>query len=269
MMIRIRHETHYRYAHPVKGAIQYLRLTPDSGPSQNVVAWKVSLPGQLTAWRDQYGNHCHSARLTDGLQEISVVAEGTVETRDTGGILPVPPDAPPAALYLRQTAYSQPDQRVRIFAEGHRAALDSDCLEGLHGLMLAIGKAVAYDEDQSEVETTAAEALAAGHGVCQDHAHLFVACCRCLGVPARYVSGYLAAPGGGSGLHAASHAWAEALVPGVGWVSFDAANGISADEHYLRLAVGLDYADAGPLRGVRQGGGDEVLRVQVQVQGQG
>ena len=270
MRIAIHHETTYRYDRPVIGGIQYLRLTPLASPAQDVLAWKIRAPGRLTAWTDEYGNLCHSVTML-GLQEaITVVAEGQVETQETHGILPQDEvGSLPVSAYLRQTPLTALDAPLEDFAESHREALAADPLDGLHRLMTAITQAVAYREGATEVGTTAAEAFASGHGVCQDHAHVFAGCARYLGVPVRYVSGYLASPSEGAALHTASHAWAEALVRDLGWVSFDPANGTSANEHYVRVAVGLDYGKAAPLRGVRHGGEGEALEVQVRIQGQG
>jgi transglutaminase-like putative cysteine protease len=114
------------------------------------------------------------------------------------------------------------------------------------------------------VHTTAAEALADGAGVCQDHAHVFISACRILGVPARYVGGYLATADKPEE-HAAGHAWACAQVPDLGWVSFDPANAVSASERYVRATLGLDYGDVSPVRGVRQGGGEETLSVAIRL----
>jgi len=110
------------------------------------------------------------------------------------------------------------------------------------------------------VHTIGSEALEQGAGVCQDHAHIFCAVCRALDVPARYVSGYLSA---GHEAHASSHAWAEAFVDYLGWVGFDPTNRACATDAYIRTAVGLDYAEAGPIRGVRSGGGAETMKVRV------
>jgi transglutaminase-like putative cysteine protease len=128
--------------------------------------------------------------------------------------------------------------------------------------MLAIADAVSYSPGDTHVHTTGAEALEQGSGVCQDHAHIFCSVCRVLGIPARYVSGYLT-HGLGHDAHAASHAWAEALVDHLGWVSFDPTNRACATEAYIRTAVGLDYAEAGPVRGVRSGGGAETMSARV------
>jgi transglutaminase-like putative cysteine protease len=132
--------------------------------------------------------------------------------------------------------------------------------------MWALHNTVAYKPGFTDVETTAAEALGRGSGVCQDHAHLFVAGARVLGVPARYVSGYLyCEPDAEGHCSLASHAWAEAFVDDLGWVSFDTTNSRCATDAYVRLAVAFDYAGAAPIRGVRSGGGLEEMSVRVLV----
>jgi transglutaminase-like putative cysteine protease len=243
--------------------VQYLRLTPRSGPSQTVNRWRVTCQGaDLTEWSDHFGNICHTLVLTRPRERLSLDVSGDVKTIETNGIIPLGLTALPPAVYLRETSYTISDTRLRKFAAQFRAAFKADRVAGLHELMLAINAEVVYTEGGSDVHTTAAEALTDGKGVCQDHAHVFIAVCRILGVPARYVSGYLAS-GDGAEDHGASHAWAEALVPDLGWVSFDAANGVSATSAYVRTAVGLDYGDAGPVRGVRTGGGEEAMTVTI------
>ena len=200
-----------------------------------------------------------------GASEIHIIAEGVVETQEKHGVRPLEAQGLPLGSYVRESPYCKPNAVIRAFAEPFVSLLAEDRLKSLHELMLAINSKVAYREAVTEVSTTAAEALDAGEGVCQDHAHLFIACARLLGMPARYVSGYLAAHDGAHGEHGAGHAWAEAFLGDLGWVSFDPANAVSANQHYLRLAHGFDYSDAGPLRGVRRGGGGEDLAVQIQI----
>jgi transglutaminase-like putative cysteine protease len=127
-----------------------------------------------------------------------------------------------------------------------------------------IRDAIDYKTGESHVLTTAAEALANGFGVCQDHTHVFISCARTLEIPARYVSGYLLHTDTGEESEA-SHAWAEAWVPGLGWVGFDVANNTCPNDHYVRIGVGLDYQEAAPIRGVRRGGGEESMTVRVRV----
>jgi transglutaminase-like putative cysteine protease len=139
-----------------------------------------------------------------------------------------------------------------------------DPLARLHALMRAVHENLAYEVGHTDTETTAAAALERGRGVCQDHAHVFIAACRALDIPARYASGYLWS-GDDDAAHDASHAWAEAHIDGLGWMGFDGANGKHPDETYVRVAVGLDYRATAPMRGVRCGAASEEMRVQVRV----
>ena len=264
MRVIVHHRTEYRYSQPLLQSVQYLRLTPRSGTSQTVNRWKIACPGgDMTEWADHYGNICHTLMIVRPTQSVVIEVTGDVRTVDTNGVIPSGTTSLPFEVYLRETDYTRPDRLLGEFVAKFRPAIEKETIAGLHDLLLGVRDAVAYEKDSSTVHTTAAETLAAGRGVCQDHAHLFIAVCRQLGVPARYVSGYLGR-GEGTQQTTASHAWAEALVPDLGWVSFDCANGISATEAYVRIAVGLDYADAGPVRGVRTGGGEEELDVKVQ-----
>ena len=143
---------------------------------------------------------------------------------------------------------------------------DADDLRRLHALSARIRSALPYEIGLTQSTTTAEEALEQGGGVCQDHAHIFVAAARQLGVPARYVSGYLMM---NDRVHQdASHAWAEAYVEPLGWVGFDVSNGISPDQRYVRVATGLDYRDAAPVSGLRFGSGGEAMSIDIQVQQQ-
>lgn len=265
MRILVHHRTEYRYTQPLTQSVQYLRLTPRSGTSQTVNRWKIACPGaDLTEWVDHYGNVCHTLAIARPITSVLIEVLGDVRTIDTNGVIPSGTTTLPFEVFLRETAYTQPDRALAKFAQKFRPPVEKDPIAGLHQLMLGVQEAVAYEKNHTTVHTTAAETLAAGRGVCQDHAHVFIAACRQLGVPARYVSGYLG-HGEGTQQTTASHAWAEALVPDLGWVSFDCANGLSATEAYVRVAVGLDYADAGPVRGVRTGGGVEELDVTVKL----
>jgi transglutaminase-like putative cysteine protease len=136
-------------------------------------------------------------------------------------------------------------------------------LARMHSLMSAITEAVEYRKDLTDAQTTAEQALERKAGVCQDFAHIFIATARHLGLPARYISGYMLDD---SGMDAASHAWAEAHISGLGWVGFDPANEICPDERYVRLATGLDYGDTAPVSGMRIGDAPEMITVAVSVE---
>lgn len=268
MEIAVRHETLYRYDAPLRGAAMLLRLFPVSGVGQEVRDWRLEAPGGLAYFNDHHGNRAALLTLERSSDSLRILARGRVVTADCQGTRPQEAGELPAGAYLRAGVFTQPDPTLAAFAESFRAALAKDRLAGLHALLRGVAECVAYLPGTTEVETTAAEALAAGRGVCQDQTHVFLSAARLLGVPARYISGYLADPEGRLGSGLASHAWAEALVEGLGWVSFDPANGISATEAYLRLAQGLDYKEAGPARGVRLGGGGESMTVSIEIQGQ-
>jgi transglutaminase-like putative cysteine protease len=263
MLLSVRHETTYAYSQPVWHSIRLLRLTPRPHDGQAVRAWQVAVtpPRPLASFVDAFGNVTHTHAVTEPHEHATVTASGVVETRDTGGRLHGAAEPMPLAVYLRPTVLTAPEATVRALA-AETGALPG--IERLHRLLQLVHERVAYHAGVTDVATTAAQALAAGAGVCQDHAHVFLAAVRTLGVPARYVGGYLSTGEGGS-VAQTSHAWAEAWDADLGWIGFDPANGVCPDERYVRVGVGLDYASAAPVRGIRQGPGDERLHVAVVV----
>jgi transglutaminase-like putative cysteine protease len=263
MLIRVEHATAYRYSEPLLASTQYLRMTPLSGRTQAVESWKLACPGAVTTpWQDQYGNLCHTLTVAQPVDELEIKVCGLVRTRDTSGLVGLAQAELPSAIYLRETPYTVASPSIRDFAARFEPKLKRDTIETLHEIMMAIADAVEYRKGETHVHTTGAEALEQKSGVCQDYAHIFCAACRALGVPARYVSGYLT-HGEGHGAHASSHAWAEAFVDDLGWVAFDPTNRACATDAYIRTAIGLDYAEASPIRGVRSGGGVETMTVKV------
>ncbi len=265
MRLTISHSSVYRYASPVPYGLQELRLTPRSGPSQRVTGWETVVEGGVkqVSFDDQYMNRVDLVRLASGTTEVSVVAEGEVETIDTAGVVAHHDGFAPLWLFRRETPLTAPGSAVRRLARGLDRA-GSDWVAMMHTLSARIREEVEYETGTTGAESTAEDALAAGRGVCQDHAHIFVTAARHLGHPARYVSGYLMLDDRVD--QDASHAWAEVWIEGLGWVGFDVSNGISPDERYVGVARGLDYRDAAPISGVRFGSGDEELHVSVQVQ---
>jgi transglutaminase-like putative cysteine protease len=263
MLIRVEHATSYKYSEPLVATTQYLRMTPLSGRTQAVESWALTCPGAtMTPWQDQYGNACHTLTVPNTVDHLGIKVCGLVRTRDTSGVVGTASSELPSMLYLRETPYTAVTGSIRSFAESFAPHLEEDLIKTLHEVMLGIADKVDYSPGDTHVHTTGAEALEQGRGVCQDHAHIFCAVCRVLDVPARYVSGYLT-HGLGHEAHAASHAWAEAFVDSLGWVGFDPTNRACPDESYVRTAVGLDYSEAGPVRGVRAGGGVETMTVRV------
>ncbi|MBM3117751.1 transglutaminase family protein [Jeongeupia naejangsanensis] len=252
MKLAIQHETVYRYAEPVQYSMQLLRLTPQSDSGQQVLDWQLQLPAPASAGRDGYGNVEHLLGLSGRHQEIRLLACGTI---DTGGRDAPRHEARSPLPFLRNTPLTRPDDALRGFAGRYRDHIGRHGAPALSDLMADLLDRMPYTSGATDSTTTAAQGFALGAGVCQDHAHAFVSACRVLGVPARYVSGYLYTE---HGHHIASHAWAEAWCRD-GWYGYDVSNACRPDERYVRLAVGLDYLEAGPVRGLRRGGGAETM----------
>jgi transglutaminase-like putative cysteine protease len=260
----IRHETRYAYGQPVTYAVQRLYLTPADTASQKVVSWAVDAAGIAGAlsYRDGFGNIVHLVTAHLNTDQATVTAHGVVDVEDAAGLVRGISCPAPDAIFLRQTAATLPNGALRKLAAeaGHEATI----LGRMHALMGAVHARIGYDTGATDASTTAAEALALGRGVCQDHTHVFLGAARHLGVPARYVTGYLATGIGQSA--AASHAWAEALIPDLGWVAFDATNNICPQDQHVRVAAGLDAAGVTPIRGSRRGGLAESMTVAVSVE---
>jgi transglutaminase-like putative cysteine protease len=272
MRLMVDHVSVYRYQAPVRSVVQTHRLTPSACDGQKAAEWQVTVTGgvQGGSFRDGAGDRVTAWTVPGPLDEIAVTVRGVVETQDTAGILrghreSVPPDA-----YLRDTPSTALDQALRALAASVAA---EDRLDLCHALSEAVADAIAYKPGATVSATTAAEALALGQGVCQDHAHALIALARAYDIPARYVSGYLftdggAESGGGGDIvsQEAAHAWAEAFVPGLGWVGFDPANRCCPDARYIRLGSGFDARAAAPIRGIARGMvGVEALDVRVAV----
>jgi len=239
--------------------IQQLRLTPQDGFGQRIKHWEIRVNGSISPYTDAFGNLAHTLVVDTPHDAINITAIGEVETD-----LDLPPqnDALTLPVFLRNTALTLPDAALREFAlsfSGGAAVKLAMLTELMHGILAH----VSYNKGTTGVDTSAAKAFSTGEGVCQDHAHIFIACCRSLGVPARYVSGYLYTMDSNM---VESHAWADAWLEGEGWHSFDVSNGQRSNEIHVRLATGLDYRDACPISGIRRGGGGEAMSVSVQVQ---
>lgn len=260
MKLTISHETVYRYDHSVRHSTQYLRLTPRTRPGQKILSWHLDTPAQLMESTDAFGNILHVLTLDKPHDEIRLRAVGVVETEgeDMGGEA----DHLSPLIFLRATELTEADDAIGEFANQYAAAVNANRRAGLTELMSALLAHMPYEKGSTSATTTAAEAFAQGSGVCQDHTHVFLAACRSLGIPARYVSGYLFTD---DSEHVASHAWAEAWL-GDCWFGFDVSNQCHPHARHLKLAVGMDYLDACPVRGVRMGGGGEAMQAHAKVQ---
>jgi len=263
--LKIRHTTRYEYDAPVPYALQQIRMTPKSFRSQNVIRWDTRVDGGFIhlSFDDYHRNKVHLVGFDTGTTSLTVTCEGEVEMTDVQGVVGPHAGFAPLWLFRRPTPLTACGDGCRALVA--TAQGDND-LDRLHDLSARIRDAVAYETGQSLITWTAEDALREGVGVCQDHAHVFIACAREMGLPARYVSGYLMMNDRID--QEATHAWAEVHIDSLGWVGFDISNVISPDTRYVRVATGLDYHDAAPVSGFRYGTASESLSVGVQVQQQ-
>lgn len=263
MRIRISHAISYDYAEPARHITQILRLTPRDHDGQHVMSWRIepSIDGRLRAGQDAHGNIVHTFYADGPISALAIRIDGLIETIDLAGAVRGGLERVPCDVYRRDTLLTAQDDALRGFAEESAAGAGTP-LSQMHALMGALGERMTCLDASGRTGVGAPAAFAAGEGIAQDIAHVFMACARHLGQPARYVSGYVAQSDSfpsGSG----AHAWAEVHLEGYGWIGFDSVNGLCPIDTHVRVAVGLDYADAAPVRGSRQGGGSENLNVLV------
>jgi transglutaminase-like putative cysteine protease len=264
MRLKITHRTEYRYDVPILYALQRLRLVPLAGPTQAIAHWNLSIDGAREELRftDHFGNDTRLVSVEGEPHVIGVEASGEVETTDKAGVTGPHRGFTPLWLFGRETHLTEAGEGIMALAGDTGSG--GGQIDRLHRLMGLIGEHVKYVPGSTHAATPAEGALAQKSGVCQDHAHIFIAAARHLGYPARYVSGYLMMEG--TTEQAASHAWAEAHVDNLGWVAFDVASGISPDERYVRLATGRDYREAAPVSGILLGQAEERLAVRITVE---
>ena len=266
MKLHVRHTTDYRYTQPLRYALQTLWLTPPSCLAQTVGFWSLGAPEKLFAQTDAFGNSIHSytfvGQAADNVRWSLVNAAGQVETLGIAEFTDAD-SLPLAELYLRGSPLASPDPRLadfgRRFISGRAGAGKAD-LQEILALSAGVASAVSYQKNSTNVTTTALEAFESGAGVCQDQAHVMVAVCRSLGIPARYVSGYFYAA---NEPDLASHAWADVCLDMAArrWVSIDVTHHCLIDERHVRLAMGTDYNACPPSKGVRHGGGEALMTV--------
>lgn len=265
MRLSIDHRTNYRFTEGQARIVQLLRLTPSDTHDQTVASWRIDVDcdAHLKQGRDGFGNRITMLYAEGPIHEIEIAVRGEVLTAEANGILRGETETLPPELFLRPTALTQGSQaiteRARRAIEGARDPLDQ-----MHHWNSAVHARAKVDLGRPEPGLTAEAAFERPKGTPRDLAQIFIAGAHALGVPARYVSGYCQTAFGGA-TRPTPHGWAEAHIAGFGWVAFDPCFGLSADEHYVRVAVGLDSAGAAPVLGQRIGGGHEELAVDLQV----
>lgn len=263
MLLKVSHQTRYNFTTSPAYGLQQLRLTPKSNAGQALLNWTLDIDGASVQakYDDEHGNLTHLVALDSHLTELTIHSHGEIEMQDQGGVVGPHSGHMPLWLYGRATDLTQTGPQIQALAVD---LLDTSQVSDFHALSKRIAEKVTYTVGQTGATTTAEQAVKIGQGVCQDHAHIFIAAARHAGHFARYVSGYLMMDDRVD--QDATHAWAEVWIDGLGWTGFDASNGISPDARYVRLATGLDYAQAAPISGLTVGGGGESINVDVQVQ---
>lgn len=299
MRICVAHEAVYRYDTPCTSVIQTLRLTPRNHASQYVVNWRIdtSESCRLEPVEDAFGNVVHTFSLAGPLSELRIAVDGEVETQDTAGIVRGAVERFPPSLFLRETPLTHADAAIRAYAARFPRPDPAATLQTLHSLLARVhndfvaeaGKAAAAPEagaaagpEAAAGAPTAADAFKRGSGHSRDLAHIFISTARTLGVPARFVAGYVrygtgtSAPAAGlaedvrtgdlrTGNSWTGDSWAEAHVPGLGWVGFDPFHGVCSTDQYIRVAIGLDCLGAAPTRGFHYGSSEEEVVVRLAV----
>jgi transglutaminase-like putative cysteine protease len=308
MRICVAHEAVYRYDTPCTSVIQTLRLTPRNHASQYVVNWRIdtSESCRLEPVEDAFGNVVHTFSLAGPISELRIAVDGEVETQDTAGIVRGAVERFPPSLFLRETPLTHADAAIRAYAARFPRPDAAATLQTLHSLLARVHDDFAADAGKAAADPAAGAAMASeaaagapavadafkrGSGHPRDLAHLFISTARTLGVPARFVAGYVRY-GAGTSAPAASVAagdgtgnmqtdvrtgdlrtgnswtgdsWAEAHVPGLGWVGFDPFHGACSTDQYVRVAIGLDCLGAAPMRGFHYGGAEEEVTVRLAV----
>jgi transglutaminase-like putative cysteine protease len=266
VILRVEHTTEFAYDSAIAEAYTELRLRPLEGGGQHCSSFRlVTQPTGLRVreYRDYFGNGVHHFDLLEPHDRLAVTAFSEVMTPEAFQGAAQAPTPLELHDYLGPTDFAPFSDGVAEFAARHAGA-DAGSARAL-ALMSAIHGELVYDPTATDVQTRADEVLLLGRGVCQDFTHLLLAACRSIGIPARYVSGYLYDPKLQGG-NAASHAWVDVWDEEQGWLAIDPTHDRGQTELYVRVAVGRDYADVPPTRGVYRGSAGETLAVRVSLQ---
>ncbi|MFL5340692.1 MAG: transglutaminase domain-containing protein [Gemmataceae bacterium] len=271
MMLLIEHETKFTYSEPVHETVMEIRMSPLSNEDQTVMGFRLRTtpPTATTCYRDGCGNRVDQFNVLAAVREIAVRAVSYVRVhrrpaRARLETVSAQRDEPPeleALEYLRPGSLAQPGPAVAAFVGGLPRPTGA-LADAVDRLIDAIRGRLKYEKKVTTARTPVEEALALGRGVCQDFTHLFLAAVRAWGVPARYVSGYVNQPG-----EIATHAWCQVWGGGaVGWVDVDPTQGTWVANDHVVTAVGRDFSDVPPNRGVWKGKAEELIAVTVNVQ---
>ena len=256
MKLMINHQTHYQYSDWAKNSIQYIKMTPQTNEHQQIHTWDVSVPGQKHIKKDAFNNIWLTSTQREPYQQMLIMAQGIVEVNfeNQFGIT----NSLSPALFLQPTTTTLCNSEMLAFAKCY---VDQQTVLNFQKLAEALLNYMPYTTASTSVTHTAIESFSMRQGVCQDHSHVFIAMAKALDVPARYASGYLYVQ---NQSHLASHAWAEIFLDGQ-WHVIDVSNQIFRPDAHVYVAIGRDYWDVAPVRGIREQGGIETMYSIVQV----
>ncbi|HEY2047984.1 MAG TPA: transglutaminase family protein [Caulobacteraceae bacterium] len=282
MLFDIRHVTEYAYDEPVRESVMELWMQPRSGQRHRLISFELDVdpPAQILSYADSFGNSVKHFDVPFPHRRLSITAHSVVEAHA--------PSPQPQALgmdewaglssdqtkgdcwdFLRPHGFAAPTEALEAFCRerGVHELKSLDPLAAVRELNAVIYRGIGYQSGVTAADSPIDEALLAGRGVCQDFAHIMLAICRGWGVPARYVSGYLATrqDEGDRSDPLATHAWVEVFLPSTRWVGFDPTNNTAAGERHIPVAIGRDYSDVPPSRGVFKGDAESQLFVGVSV----
>ena len=280
MYYRIRHLTRFRYSEPVTESIMELRMHPRTEAQQRCLDYQraVTPKANIHTYRDYLGNSVHHFDIPGAHAQLQIMAESVVEMKPW---TPAPPSLPPSAWeeldqavaegdfweMLLPSFYCRTTPLLEKLAAEFEAVRRDDPLGLLIELSERMFRGFEYTPRSTRVDSPIDEALTQRKGVCQDFSHIFISLARKLGIPSRYVSGYLhhRKEDHDRSDDGATHAWVECWLPGLGWTGIDPTNNLLAGERHIRTALGRDYADVPPTRGVFKGGAKTPLTVAVDV----
>ena len=280
MFYSIRHVTRFRYSAEVSESIMEVRMQPRSDTSQRCLSFQLSVTPRtrVTHHRDYLGNTVHHFDVPGGHTQLIILAEALVDVQLPQSLPYSLPDAAWDDLdltvnagdfwdMLQPSQYSKPTPALIDLAKKLGVERRSNPLQFLRELNTSMFHWFDYVPQSTKVDSPIDEAIEARKGVCQDFAHIMIALCRYVGIPARYVSGYLfhRSVDHDRSSDGATHAWVEAFLPGLGWIGLDPTNNLIVGERHVRTAMGRDYADVPPTRGVFKGNAEQALSVSVHV----
>jgi len=276
----IRHMTRFEYESPVSESLMEVRIHPRTDTNQRCFSFSLSVSPRcrVFSYRDHLGNNVHHFDIPGQHKELVIIGQALVELQN---LAPIPDSLDPAAWQeldeivrdgdywemLLPSTFAKPTPDLLKLAKDLEAVRRGDPLTLLRELNTRLHDAIAYVPSSTRVDSPIDEALERREGVCQDFSHIMIALVRHLGIPCRYVSGYLHHDPKDHvrSVESATHAWVDAFLPRLGWVGFDPTNDLLAHESHVRTALGRDYADVPPTRGVFRGRTSSELCVAVQV----